>query len=280
MKQQLASVVACLWVLAASPVHAQAEGKAENPMAKLPWVVGPAQGKIGEQAVVKFDEKFVFLDEGGTKKFLELTGNLPRDKHFIVAPKDDEWFVVFSFDPVGYVKDDEKIDAAALLKSMQESDRESNEERKRLGLRPIYVDGWAVEPHYDRTHNRLEWGLRLRTDEGGSSVNYATRLLGREGVMKAVLVSDPKSLDKDMPGFKAMLGGFEFNSGRRYAEFREGDNVAAYGLGALVAGGAAAALAKTGAGKAIWKFVIAGLVLFGGAIWAFFKRLAGRGKQN
>ena len=253
-----------------------ANAPAANPMADLPWLVGPAEGKIGEQAVVKMDEKYVFLDSAGTRRFLELTGNPPRDNHYVVAPKDSDWFVVFSFDPVGYVKDDEKIDAAALLKSMQDSDRAANEERKRLGMTAMHVDGWTVPPYYDKQTSRLEWGLRLRTEEGSQVVNYSTRLLGREGVMKAVLVSDPQSLEKDMPGFRHMLTGFEFVSGRRYAEFRDGDKTAAYGLAALVAGGAAAAAAKTGAGKAIWKFIVGGLVLFGGALLALFRRLTGK----
>lgn len=46
------------------------------------------------------------------------------------------------------MKDDEKIDADALLKSLRDGDAAGNEERKRLGMKAIYTDGWAVNPHY------------------------------------------------------------------------------------------------------------------------------------
>jgi uncharacterized membrane-anchored protein len=41
--------------------------------------------------------------------------------NILVAP-DNSWWATFDFDPSGYVKDDEKIDADALLKQLKESD--------------------------------------------------------------------------------------------------------------------------------------------------------------
>ena len=181
-----------------------------------------------------------------TRRFLELMGNPPRDGHYLIAPADLDWFAVFSFDPVGYVKDDEKIDADALLKSLKESDAPGNEERKRLGMAPIYTDGWHVPPHYDAGTKRLEWGMRLRDEKGGMHVNYTSRLLGRSGVMSAVLVSSPQTLTEDMKAFNAALAGYDFVAGEKYAEFKSGDRIAEYGLAALVVGGAAAAAAKAG----------------------------------
>ena len=42
------------------------------------------------------------------------------------------------------------------------------------------------------------------------------------------------------------MGGFSYVEGQRYAEFREGDKVAKYGLTALIAGTGAFAAAKMG----------------------------------
>jgi uncharacterized membrane-anchored protein len=61
-----------------------------------------------------------------------------------------------------------------------------------------------------------------------------------------VLVSDVDTLPKDTPEFKAMLSGFAYAPGSTYAEWKDGDKVAAVGLGALVLGGAGAAAAKKG----------------------------------
>jgi uncharacterized membrane-anchored protein len=175
------------------------------------------------------------------------------------------------------VRDDEKLDADALLKSLQDSDKPSNEERKRLGMPPIYTVGWHVPPHYDLGTKRLEWGLRLRGDDDRPVVNYTIRLLGRRGVMHATLVSDPQRLDRDIADFKASLTGYSFVSGERYSEFRSGDRVAEYGLAALVLGGAAAVATKTGFGKAIGKFLIFGIIALGGAVAAFFRKFFRRG---
>mgnify|MGYP001598724567 CR=1 FL=1 len=43
-----------------------------------------------------------------------------------------------------------------------------------------------------------------------------------------------------------LLEGFEFTEGNKYAEWKAGDKVAAYGLTGLVAGGATVMAAKTG----------------------------------
>lgn len=274
MKQLLAWIACALAALATQTVAAQ--GSIDEEFRKLPWVMGPERGKVASQASIALDDKLMFLGEQGASRFLELAGNPPRPNHFVVVSREANWFAVFSFNPDGYVRDDEKIDADALLKSLRDSDEPGNEERKKLGLAAIYTDGWQTVPHYDTATKRLEWGVKLRTEDGKSIVNYTSRLLGREGVMSAVLVSSPESLEKDMVAFKQALTGFEFDTGKRYTEFREGDKVAAYGLGALVLGGAAAAAAKTGAGKAFGKLILGGLAAGGALIWGLFKRLTGR----
>lgn len=200
------------------PMMAFAQSKPEeapNPLSSLAWQIGPTEEQIGTQATLQVPDGYAFLDEGNTRKFLELMGNPPRDGHYLIAPESLKWFAVFSFDPSGYVKDDEKIDPDQLLKALKESDEPANDERKRLGMPAIYTDGWDVTPHYDAETKRLEWGVRLRTDENEQIVNYTSRLLGRSGVMSAILVSDPESLRADAIEFKSTLNGFNFVSGEQ-----------------------------------------------------------------
>lgn len=245
---------------------------------KLAWQKGPGEGAIGSRAKIRVPQGYAFLDDRNTRRFLELMGNPPRDGHYLIAPAGLDWFAVFSFEAVGYVKDDEKIDADALLDSLKKGDGPGNEERKRLGMEPIYTDGWHVPPHYDAGTRRLEWGMRLRDDKGGLHVNYTSRLLGRSGVMSAVLVSAPQTLAEDMKAFNAALAGYEFVAGETYAEFKSGDRIAEYGLAALVVGGAAAAAAKAGWLKFLGKFwfvIVAALA----AGWGLLKRFFFRRKQ-
>jgi len=266
-------------VLASFTFAAQAQrdpGRIIEELQKLAWQRAPGEGAIGAKARIRIPEGYAFLDERNTRRFLELMGNPPRDGHYLVAPANLDWFAVFSFDPVGYVKDDEKIDAAELLDSLKKGDAPGNEERKRLGMAPIYTDGWHVPPHYDSGTKRLEWGMRLRDENGGIHVNYTSRLLGRSGVMSAVLVSSPQTLNDDMKAFNGALAGYQFVAGEQYAEFKQGDRIAEYGLAALVVGGAAAAAAKAGLFKSLGKFlwVIIGGAAMGG--WALLKKLFGR----
>jgi uncharacterized membrane-anchored protein len=267
------------FVLVLFAVSAQAQrepGQLIQELQKLAWLRGPGEGTIAGKAKIQVPNGYGFLDERNTRRFLELMGNPPRDGHYLLAPANLDWFAVFSFDPVGYVKDDEKIDAAALLESLKKGDEPGNEERKRLGMAPIYTDGWHVPPHYDSGTKRLEWGMRLRDERGGLHINYTSRLLGRSGVMSAVLVSSPQALNEDVKSFNGALAGYQFNAGEQYAEFKSGDRVAEYGLGALVLGGAAAAAAKAGLFKSLGKFlwVIVGGGLMGG--WTLLKKLFAR----
>ena len=241
--------------------------EAQGPQAelrKLAWQKGPTSGRIAGKATIKVPEGYVFLDDKNTRRFLELAGNPPIDNHFLFAPDTLNWFAVFSFDETGYIKDDEKIDAEALLKQMKDSDGPANEERRRLGLSELHTVGWEVPPHYDTGTKRLEWGVRLRSGSGEQIVNYTSRLLGRTGVMRAVLVGDPATLAADTAQFKTGLQDFAYVSGEKYAEFKEGDKVAQYGLAALIVGGAAAVATK----KGFWTALVAFFA-------AFWKLIAG-----
>jgi uncharacterized membrane-anchored protein len=230
-------------------------------------------GEIAQVARIGLSNNLRFLDQAATSRFLELNGNPPRTNEFTVAPRSLEWFAIFGFERSGYVRDDERLEADALLRTLREQNQASIAERRRLNLPILRLDGWAVPPHYDSETRRLEWGTRLLDDQNHVTVNYTIRILGRSGVMAATLVSDPQYLEHDIAEFKAALRNFDFIAGERYSEFRQGDRVAEYGLAALIVGGAAAAAASSGLLKGFGKII--GFVVFGGlaAIGAFFRRL-------
>jgi uncharacterized membrane-anchored protein len=240
---------------------------------KLDWKLGPNQGEIAGTATIAVPKDYAFLSSAGTRRFLELNGNLGTDNGFTFAPRDISWFSVFSFDASGHVGDEEKIDPDELLAIMKKSNADGNDERKKRGLETLVLEDWFVIPHYDIQTKRLEWGTRLRQQSGDFVVNYSIRLLGRSGVMSALLVSDPTSLDKDIKSFKTALSGFDFNPGQKYSEFRTGDKVAEYGLTALIVGGAAAAAAKSGAFKFLGKFLFVGVLGGLAAAWAAIRKL-------
>lgn len=267
-------------VLAALPAWG-ADPAPSGPPPELPFkrVHGPAEVELGDHAAVKVPKGYVFVDGKGTRELMRMMGNLPTGQEAgFVAPSrifeekaGDSWFVVFDFNPIGYVKDDEKdaLDAPALLKQMREGNVRSNEARRAQGLEELELAGWAVEPHYDKETNNLEWGLLLRSKSGHETVNYEVRLLGREGVMQSTLVLGPDALKKTLPVFRGLLKEYQYKPGKKYAEWRQGDKIAKIGLTALIGGGAVAVAAKSGLLKYLWKFLIVFLVAFAG----FFKKI-------
>ena len=223
------------------------------------WQNGPSVGTLGDTAQVKVPEGFLFAGANDTRVIMEANQNPVTGREMgFVAPAGEDWFAVFEFDDVGYVKDDDKdsLDADALLESIKQGTDAGNKERMKRGWATMTIVGWEQPPRYnDLTHN-LEWAIRAQS-EGLPVVNHNTRLLGRGGVMEVTLVCDPATLNETLPKFKKMLEGFEFQSGHKYAEFRAGDRTAAYGLTGLIVGGGTAALVKTGAFKWIWKALVA-----------------------
>ena len=240
------------------------------------WQKGPSVGNLGTTAQVKVPEGYLFAGAGDTRTIMEANHNpiTGREMGF-VAPAGEDWFAVFEFDDVGYVKDDEKdsLDANALLDSIRSGTEAGNQERVKRGWPTMTILGWETPPRYNETTHNLEWAIRAQSD-GAPVVNHNTRVLGRGGVMEVTLVTDPALLAETLPKFKTMLAGFEFKQGQRYAEFRAGDKTAAYGLTGLIVGGGTAALVKTGAFKWIWKLLVAGAA----GVAALFRKLFSRNR--
>lgn len=275
-----AALAACVFALS---LHALAEPPASaedtrSALRSLPWQNGPTTGTLGDKSTVGVPKDSAFLPESEGSKFLTLTGNLPSaGTSILFGPS---WWATFDFNPVGYVKDDEKIDADALLKSIKEADGPSNQERRRLGIAELHTEGWHVPPHYDPDTKHLEWALRFSSPgETRPIINYTVRLLGRSGVENVTLVSTAETMDGDVRQLKDVLKTFSFKSGERYAEFKPGDHVAEFGLGALIAGGAAAVAVKSGFWKVIvaffaafWKAIAVGAVAVSAAVGKLFKK--------
>jgi len=273
-------ILLCSGAVLADPADPAEAADAGDPGPRGPqvnWIGGPGDGPLGSVARVKIPEGFVFANADDTRTLMEAMHNPTSGAEMgFVAPEAMNWFVVFEYDASGHVKDDDKaeLDADAILASLRESQAEGNKARRRKGWETLEITGWMQAPHYDPASNNLEWAPRLRASDGGESVNYNARLLGREGVMSATLVGSEQDVIAGMDAFRSILAGFEFVQGQRYAEFRAGDKVAKYGLTALITGGAAAVALKTGLLQKFWKVIVVGLV----AGVAALRRLFGKGK--
>lgn len=287
-------ILAFLSAVAASPGSARAqqpETGTEAPEVEMPQVVdgkitvegveyqvGPCQGDLGQEAAIEVPDGLWFTGRQGTVRFLQNSQNLSGENEVgIVLDPVEGWWVCFTLEKSGHVKDDDKddLDADALLDAIRGGVEQGNEARKRRGWGTIELVGWHKPPFYDAKTNNLTWST-LIGGTGGQSVNWSTRLLGRTSTMNVDLVASVEQVDAVMPRFEELIRGHAFKEGHTYGEFKSGDKVAEYGLAALVAGGAGVVAAKTGLLAKLWKPIALGLV----AIGAFFKRIFGFGKKN
>ena len=271
MRSRNARLFLALLVLVVMPLFSgllKAQENKEQPRPVIEWQQGPSTGDL-DVAEISIPEGYRFTGRAGAKRFMELTQNPPTGNELgILIPnnKDDKspfWFVVFEFQDVGYIKDDEKdkLDANALLSSLREGNESANTVRKERGWAMLEIVGWEKQPFYDAHTHNLTWAIRARTPgKQDEVVNYSTRVLGRRGTMSVDLVLDPQLVSTVIPEFDSLIGGFTYKQGSRYAEFVKGDKVAAYGLTALVAGGVGAGLLKSGLLGKLWKLIVVGVL--------------------
>lgn len=264
------AVSLALTIVAAVPLAAAAQSEPQEP-ARDGWHAGPHVGKLGTRATITIPEGYHFLDAQATKRFLEATQNIPDGDElgiiFRERPDKNYWFAVFSYSDTGHVDDAERnsLDAGAILKGLQEGNREGNEERRRRGYAPLTLEGWHQAPFYDTATNNLTWATKL-SSEGEPVINHSVRLLGRTGLMSAQLVDGTDTIDVATVEFNNVLKSYAYVQGHRYAEFTSGDRVASYGLTALIAGGAGAAAVKSGLLQKIWKLLVFGAVAVAAAL--------------
>jgi uncharacterized membrane-anchored protein len=189
------------------------------------------------------------------------------------AFSDSSFAYIVTFDEMGYVKDDDADDITYtdLLKNLKEDAIKSNEERRKLGMEPFNLIGWAQTPYYDKTNKVLHWAKEYQSANSDEhTLNYDIRILGRKGVLSINAVAGMSLLPMVKSNTDKILKMAEFTAGNQYKDFDSKiDNVAAWTIGGLVAG---KVLAKAGLWALIAKFgkvIFIGLAAAGGAVWRF-----------
>ncbi|WP_219834059.1 DUF2167 domain-containing protein [Paenibacillus sp. R14(2021)] len=258
--------------------------------AKLNWVQGAGQKlELGDGlAELTLPKELVFLNKADTMTYETIIGGKPNENEIgSVFPVDEaqQWVVYIEYEESGHVADDEKdaIDADALLDSYKIGTEEANKDLE--DANKLYVDSWSVPPHYDEQLHSLSWSLLAHDAGGNKLINHNVRILTREGVVSAILVSDPAHLDADRVTMeKSVLPAFALKSGKRYEDYDAStDKTSKYGLTALILGGGGLLVAKKVGllaaillfAKKFWIIVIAG----GGALWRFLRGKAAKKKE-
>jgi uncharacterized membrane-anchored protein len=244
----------------------------QEEVSPLNWLEGPNEATLSSISSLQIPAGYAFANGDDARTVLEAMGNIPSGGELGLITSTNDWFAVFEFDSIGYVKDDEKdtLDADALLETFRKGQIEANKALRERGLGELEIVGWFKEPYYNEKTQNLEWCMTLRS-KGETEIfaNHNIRILGRRGVTRITLVAGIDKLDEAIPSMAAVLDGYDYQSGGKYAEYRKGDAIAKYGLTALVAGGAAAVALKSGFLKPLIKFG----AIAAAAVAAFFRKI-------
>lgn len=246
---------------------------------------GPADVKLGDQAVVHLPESMFFVPRIQADRLMAAYGN-GKDPSLlgVVMPKsdDDDWVITVNFDKAGYIKDDDakNWNVSELLDSLRDGTEESNVERKKRGFPELVMDGWVEAPKYDSNTQRLVWSVAVKhkgdSANDNPTVNYNTYALGRDGYITLDLITQKNLVPKDKTAVLTLLDNLKYVEGKCYADFNSStDKVAEYGLAALVAGVAAKKLGLFAVIAAfLAKFAKVGILAaaaLGGGLWKRFR---------
>jgi uncharacterized membrane-anchored protein len=246
------------------------------------------QGKItlpGVNATVDVPEGYYFLDADEARFVVEqLWGNPPDETILgILFPRDgwawnDSWGVTISYDPIGYVPDEDaaSYDYDEMLAQMKSDTLEDNKWRAENGYESITLLGWAEKPHYDSAKNELYWAKRLQFDQAdGETLNYDIRELGRKGVMIVGFIASAEQLAEVKAAAPDILKMVSFDEGYRYADFDpKTDQVAEVDVGGLISGNPIATAGLIAVALAFLKK--GGIVLLLAPLGWIFNRFRGR----
>ena len=117
------ALVIALFSSRAAAAQSGDEDESARLFESIEWIAGPDVGRLGNEAEVQIPESCRFTESDGARAFMLATQNPPsgNERGILLCenPDDpeDHYFVVFTYDPSGYVKDDEgkTLDAAKIL---------------------------------------------------------------------------------------------------------------------------------------------------------------------
>ncbi|ENN85989.1 hypothetical protein RHSP_16066 [Rhizobium freirei PRF 81] len=258
-------------LLAALAVAAPADAKSFHDIFGAEPPAGP-QGVVLQQlnfqqgairlstanATLNIPDQFYYLNPDDSRRVLvQLWGNPESAAGTTLGmifpaqyPPTDQrsWGALIDYEDSGHVSDDDaaSTDYNALLKQIQDAINEENPEREQQGYDPVTLVGWAEPPRYDKATHALHWARDLifgKDPNGGHTLNYSVRVLGREGVTELEFIAGLNQLQQINAAIPNVINTVQYDSGKRYADFVNGDKIAAYSMAGMIAAGAGVKIA-------------------------------------
>lgn len=292
LKSLLSTGILALTIIISAASQSPAKG-----LESVPRIPGPTTITLdGKFAAIDLPKGYSFIEKEPTCAILKANGTSDEGVLGLVVPnKGDDFFIVYTYEDIGHVHDDDaaKLDAKEILQGYKDATAQQNEERQKMGVPPFFVADWAEPPHYEKSKNQVVWAIGVREEDNPNSpvtaINYNTRILGRKGVLSMNLVTEPDNLIENKKKVSVILDDTKFTKGNAYSDFKPGiDKDAGIGIaGLILGGGALAAAAKFGILGGAWKFLLAGIIALKKFIivgilglGAFIGKMFGKKKEN
>lgn len=284
MVDGLARLVALGLLLVPLAAHAEVPKTEEErtaAMRTLDWKRGGGSFHLdGSSSTLVVDPKHITLLGADARRFFELSNGVAPAaglEAMVIDPGSDSVVSLLSTRE-GYVRFDDwsDVDADAMLTDIKDGTAEANKKRAALGMGALSVVGWRQKPTLDKTQQTVSWAIEGRAG-GEPLVNAVLLTFGRHGYEKLTWIG-PGQLDP-APMLNQVRDNFRFDAGAQYADFRDGDKVAEYGIAALVATAVGAKVAtKFGLIAMAALFLKKGWVVViavGAGLWGWLRKRAG-----
>lgn len=274
----------------AADVASEREAASEKLMATLHPVRGDVKLPVAN-ATLSLGKAYYFLNaEEARRVIVDVWGNPPDQADGVlglIVPEGrspiNDWGAIVSYEDTGYVSDHdaETTDYAKFIKDIQDGEADENKARKEAGYGATHLVGWAQAPAYDKAAHSMVWARNIQFEGSDvNSLNYDIRLLGRKGVLSINMIATMPELPAIRQAARDLALTGRFDDGYLYAQYKEGDAKAAYGVGGMVAAGLGLAAAKKFGLLAMLILVLKKgwfvLVLAAGAVKAWFGKLFGK----
>lgn len=246
--------------VAAEPPPTDQQKAAIEKINRIEHGLHPRSGDIalpGAAATLHLGQNYYFLDSKDARTILvDAWGNSPdaaSDILGMVFPAggtfyNRSWAAVVSFEPSGYIPDNDAntADYSQIITDAQSGEDKNNDARKKAGLPPVHLVGWAQPPSYDAKSHTLIWARDIRFGaETDDTLNYDVRALGRRGVLSMNIVANVSQIAQIRQAATALQAAGTFDRGARYQDYQVAtDKKAEYGLAGLVAAGLGIAAAQ------------------------------------
>ena len=157
------------------------------------------------------------------------------DTEAVLRQESDGADVYYEWRAEGHVDDSDwsDVDPDQLLSQYNEA---INADRERYSVEPVQILRWLRPPTYDVASRTVTFAVELK-DAENHWANVVALRLGRGGYTEFTWVGSITSIQSsgnDPQLLRDALNGHEFDQGHRYADFREGEEVATYSIAELL----------------------------------------------